>query len=322
MATIKDIRRRIRSVQSTQQITKAMEMVAAAKLRRAQERASAARPYALKMTEILQSLAGAAGELHHPLFEVRDVRRRAVVVMASDKGLCGSFNANVFRHVEVELRGADRSHIDLIPVGRRAAEYFGRRGWTGSLRLPEMGDQVGLARASALARHLIGIFERGEVDRVDLVYTHFVSTASRRVVMEDLLPIRPREPGVVAHAGMHAGAHAHANNADANANNEDANAHETTAAHAVAAAGRPYIFEPSPRGIFADLLPRYVQTRVMSAMAESLASEHSARLISMGAATKNAGDMISALTLIRNKLRQAAITKEISELVGGAEALR
>jgi F-type H+-transporting ATPase subunit gamma len=284
MATIKDIRRRIRSVSSTQQITKAMEMVAAAKLRRAQDRILSARPYAAKMTEVLGSLAAAAGERSDPLFDVREVRIRTYVVIASDKGLCGAFNANLFRHAETDLKGCDRAKIDLIPVGRRANDYFGKRGWNRSFRVPELGDQADLAVAQELARHLIGLYTRRETDAVDLLYTKFVSTGSRRIVQERFLPIVPE-------AGRHG-------------------------------IEKNFIFEPSPEAIFGDLLPRYIRTRVMTAIADSLASEHAARLISMGAATKNAGEMITALTLIRNKLRQAAITKEISELVGGAEALK
>jgi len=284
MATIKDIRRRIRSVASTQQITKAMEMVAAAKLRRAQDRIISTRPYAAKMTDVMKSLSAAASERSDPLFAIREVHRRTYVVIASDKGLCGAFNANLFRHAETALKGWDRQKVDLIPVGRRANDYFGKRGWKGSFKLPELGDQVDFAKASSLARHLMGIYARGETDSVEILYAKFISTGSRRIVQESFLPIVPE-------TGDHG-------------------------------PEKDYIFEPSAEAIFSDLLPRYVRTRIATAMADSLASEHAARLISMGAATKNAGEMITALTLIRNKLRQAAITKEISELVGGAEALR
>lgn len=284
MATLKDIRRRIRSVQSTQQITKAMEMVAAAKLRRSQGRALAARPYAKTMTSILESLAGAASEQSHPLFDVRDVRRRSIVVITSDKGLCGAFNSNILRRAELELRGADRASTDLIAIARRANDYFGKRGWTGSTRIAELGDQVDLAKAQAVARHLVDLYTRRETDEVLFVYTKFITTGRREVTVEKMLPIRAEVGG-----------------------------------HQVQ---KDYIFEPSPEKIFGELLPRYVLTRVMSVMADSLASEHAARLMSMSAATKNAGEMIQALTMVRNKLRQAAITKEISELVGGAEALK
>jgi F-type H+-transporting ATPase subunit gamma len=262
-----------------------MEMVAAAKLRRAQDRILQARPYAAKMTEVLQQLASAAGEVSDPLFEVRTpVRRRTLVVIASDKGLCGAFNANLFRHAEAGAKGIDRQTINLIPVGRRANDYFGKRGWKGDYRVPELGDQVNLTRAVQLARYLIDLYRRGETDSVEFLYTRFITTGTRRIVQETFLPIAPEKSE-----------HAHP---------------------------RDYIFEPDAAAIFSSLLPTYVQTRVQTAFADSLASEHAARLISMGAATKNAGEMISALTLIRNKLRQAAITKEISELVGGAEALK
>jgi F-type H+-transporting ATPase subunit gamma len=285
MATIKDIRRRIKSVKSTQQITKAMEMVAAAKLRRAQDRILQARPYAAKMTEVLKQLASAAGEVSDPLFDVRTpVRHRTIVVIASDKGLCGAFNANLFRHVEGACKGVDRGTINLVPVGRRANDYFGKRGWKGDYRVPELGDQVNLTKAVQLARYLIDLYRRGGTDSVELVYTKFITTGTRKIVQETFLPITPEKSE-----------HAHP---------------------------RDYIFEPDAAAIFSSLLPSYVQTRVQTAFADSIASEHAARLISMGAATKNAGEMISVLTLIRNKLRQAAITKEISELVGGAEALK
>ena len=281
MATLKDIRRRIRSVASTEQITKAMQMVAASKLRRSQDRILSARPYADTMTQILKSVAGAAAEFSHPLFEVRPVRRRTLVVIASDKGLCGSYNANLFRQAEQELGGWDQGQVDLIPLGRRASRYFGKRGWQGSYGIVELGDQVSLFKSQDLARHLVGLYARGETDRVDLLYTRFLSVGSRRIVNETILPIAPE-------------------------------------AEAADGMRKNYIFEPTAQAIFGRLLPRYVQTRVMTATAESLASEHASRLVSMSAATKNAGDMITALTLVRNKLRQAAITKEISELVGAA----
>ncbi len=290
MATIKDIRRRIRSVASTQQITRAMEMVAAAKLRRAQERVVSARPYSEKMTEVLQNLASATAgsEIQNPLFQVREVRRRTVVVIASDKGLCGAFNANLFRAAEERLRGVDREAFDLIPVGRRPTSYFGKRGWTGSTRIPELGDTLDIEKARSLARHLMAIYSEGKTDSVDFLYTKFITVGSRRIAWETLLPIVPGK----AAPGVEKGP------------------------------ARDYIFEPSAAAIFDDILPRYVQTRVLMAMGDSLASEQAARLVSMSAATKNAGEMITALTLVRNKLRQAAITKEISELVGGAEALK
>jgi F-type H+-transporting ATPase subunit gamma len=283
MATLKQIRRRIRSVKSTQQITKAMEMVAAAKLRRAQDRVIASRPYAAGVRGMLQNLA-AAGELTHPLFEVRPVRRRALVLIASDKGLCGSYNMNVFRTAERMLAGADRAAIDLVPVGRRANQYFGKRGWKCDLALAELGDQIDPMTARRLAQELVARQMRGEVDKVEVLYTRFLSTVSRRVEVMPVLPVAPE--------GGEAGPRI------------------------------DYIYEPSPAAIFQALLPRYVENRILQAMAESLASEHSSRMVSMGSATKNAKEVIDHLTLVGNKLRQAAITREISEIVGGAEGLK
>ena len=283
MATLKQIRRRIRSVKSTQQITKAMEMVAAAKLRRAQDRVVASRPYSNGLRAMLQNLSAAAGEVSHPLFEVRPLRRRALVVIASDKGLCGSFNMNVIRQAERSLAEVDRSTVDLIPVGRRAGQYFAKRGWSLPHAVPELGDQVNPMMAKALAQDLISRYVRGEIDAVDVLYTKFVSTVSRRVETMTVLPVAPEQ---VEGGG-----------------------------------GRvDYIYEPSPAAIFTTLLPRYVENRILQAIAESLASEHSSRMVSMGGATKNAREVIDHLTLVGNKLRQAAITREISEIVGGAES--
>lgn len=289
MATLKQIRRRIRSVQSTQQITKAMEMVAAAKLKRAQDRVLASRPYAVRISAMLQSLAGSAQNLAHPLFETRPVQRRVVVVLASDKGLCGSYNMNVFRGTERQFAGM--ASVSLVPGGRRAQQYFSRRHWPMPFVLPEMGDQANQARAKELALVLIRMYVGRETDQIDLAYTQFISTMQRRFVIEPLLPITGLAP-----AG--------------------------TGGDAAASEGTNYIFEPSPEAIFSTLLPKYVENRVLQAIAESLASEHSARMVSMGAATKNASDVIDHLTLVRNRLRQAAITREISEIVGGADALK
>lgn len=284
MATLKQIRRRIRSVKSTQKITRAMEMVSAAKLRRAQDRALAARPYARKVTEVLQSLSGAAGSLSHPLFEVRPVARKVVVVIASDKGLCGSFNMNVFRRVEQTYPKETRAAIAVYPVGKRASAYFGKRPWQIAGLMPELGDQTNLQKARALAEELTGLFVRKEVDEVSIVGSRYISVISRRVSEDQLLPIVPEK-----------GAEGGSSN---------------------------YIFEPSPEAIFDVLLPRYVENRVLQAMSESLAAEHAARMVSMGSATKNAKEVIENLTLVGNKLRQAAITREISEIVGGVEALK
>ncbi len=284
MATLKQIRRRIKSVKSTQQITKAMEMVAAAKFRRAQERVGSARPYAARIGAMLENLAGAAGAVSHPLFEVRPVRRRALVVIASDKGLCGSFNMNVIRAAEELLGEGERASWELVPMGRRISQYFGKRGWTFGHAVPELGDQADAGKAHDLASELVAMQLREQVDRVDILYTRFITTMSRRVETVPVLPVTAVRRGTVE--------------------------------------AKEYIYEPSPQAIFHTLLPRYVENRMFQAMAESLASEHSARMISMGAATNNARDVIASLTLVANKIRQASITREISEIVGGADGLK
>ena len=283
MATLKQIRRRIRSVENTRQITKAMEMVAAAKLRRAQQRAESIRPYTSKMREVLQSLASSASIRTDPLFQVREVAREGWILLASDKGLCGSYNVNVSRELEKRIKGRDSAGVYLIPVGRRINDYFRRRAWEMDGTFRELGDQLDLNLASGLARRAVQLYREGALDRIRVVYTHFISAASRKVVEEQLLPIEPPQGSE---------------------------------------GGLEYIFEPSAHAILGALLPRYVEGLVRTALSEALASEHSTRMLAMGNATRNAEDMIRTLTLVGNKLRQAAITKEISEIVGGAEALK
>lgn len=282
MATLKQIRRRIRSVQSTKQITKAMEMVAAAKLRKAQSRAEAARPYAETMELALANLSGAARTLSHPLFEEREVKRVMLGVVASDKGLCGAFNANVVRRAEERIAEIGRERVMLVPIGKRTCGYFRRRGWDMSTAVHMLGDSVDLVLVRELGRQAVEQFLAGEIDRVEFIYTRFISTAKRVVDTATIMPIAPTGKSATDTA---------------------------------------YIFEPDPETIFDTLLPRYVTTRILSVLADSLASEFSARMLAMGNATKNAEEMISSLTLTANKLRQAAITTELGEIVGGAAAL-
>jgi F-type H+-transporting ATPase subunit gamma len=284
MATLRDIKRRIRSVKSTQQITKAMEMVAAAKLRRAQSRVLAARPYARAMDAVLENLSATAAEVGHPLFTPRPVQKRLVVVIGADRGLCGSYNAGLFRATESFLRSDDGRNTQLFLIGRKARDYFRRRRYDVLDVMTDLPADALLESARTLSDRLQRAFLSGEVDAVDLQYTQFVSVMSRRVVREPFLPIRPREakPG---------------------------------------AAARNYIFEPDAESLLADLLPRYATTKLLQALAEAAASEHAARMVAMSSARKNAGELIDALVLRRNRLRQAIITKEIAEIVGGAEAL-
>jgi F-type H+-transporting ATPase subunit gamma len=283
MANLRDIRRRIKSVQNTQQITKAMEMVSAAKLRRAQGRLEAARPYGSKMKELLENLAAAAAQVDHPLFEKRAVTRRALVVVTSDKGLAGSYNANVLRRAEAYLRSEEGERTAIITIGRKGGDFIRRRNFTVLKHYQEIGDPVDIVRAQVVSREIMGFYLSREVDEILVLGTRFISAMSRALTLETFLPIEPPE-----------------------GKRDPVN----------------YIFEPNAEAIFAGLLPHYVANRMLMTLLEASASEHGARMVSMGSASRNAVDMIDTLTLQRNRARQAAITKEINEIVGGAEALK
>lgn len=283
MPALIDIRRRIRSVKSTQQITKAMKMVSAAKLRRAQEAMFAARPYARKMTEVLNSMASRATPDAHPLLEERGHQKVLLVVITADKGLCGAFNANIIRTATRFLADRGDGDVTLSLVGRKARDFFRRRAV--KVRSERVGVFQALRYETAreLARELMDAFTRGEADQVFLVYNEFKSVIQQRLVVDRLLPVErhaisPRDPAL------------------------------------------DYLYEPEPAGIFATILPKHVEVQVWKALLESQAAEHGARMTSMDAATNNASEMIDRLTLYMNKVRQAAITKEIIEVVSGAGA--
>jgi len=283
MATLRDIRRRIKSVRSTQQITKAMEMVAAAKLRRAQGRLEAARPYGLKIREMLENLAAVAAEVQHPLFEVRPVERRVLVVVTGDRGLAGSYNGAVIRRAEAYLKSPEGARTALVTVGRKGRDYFRRRQVPVLRQYTDLGDPVNLLRAQAMSREIVDLFLDRDADEILVLGTRFISAMSRALTLETFLPIEPP-------------------------------------------AGKKdpvdYLFEPDAASIFARLVPDYVANRMLMILLEASTSEHGARMVAMGSASKNAGEMIDRLTLDHNRARQAAITKEIAEIVGGAEALR
>jgi len=286
MATLQDIRRRIRSVQSTQKITRAMKLVAAAKLRRAQERIIEARPYAFKMAELVGTLARALGEDKHALLVRREGDRKLFVVITADKGLCGAFNSNIIRRSIELLRGSMEGAGALVAVGRKARDFYRRRSWT--IRGERIGllDRLTLGHARDLAGELMRAYVDDEVDEVSLVFNEFRSVAVQRVVVERLLPIE---------------AHAEAPGEGAAVD---------------------YLYEPDPTAILAALLPRHVEVQLYRALLESSAGEHGARMTAMEAATKNAQEMIGLLTIQYNKARQERITKELLDIVGGAEALR
>jgi F-type H+-transporting ATPase subunit gamma len=283
MPALVDIRRRIRSVKNTQQITKAMKMVSAAKLRRAQDAIFAARPYARRMLDVLNSVASRADPSLHPLLQERGAARQLLVVVTADKGLCGGFNANIIRAATRFLDEQGGRQVSLGLVGRKGRDHFRRR--PAKVRHEHVGlfQVLSYARAQALARELMDAYGGGEFDAVHLVYNEFKSVIQQRVVVERLLPIQrmslaPQEPA------------------------------------------QDYLYEPDPAAIFAELLPKHVEVQVWRALLESAAAEHGARMTAMDSATNNAGEMIESLTLYMNKVRQAAITKEIIEVVSGAGA--
>ena len=281
MPALIDIRRRIRSVKNTQQITKAMKMVSAAKLRRAQEAIFAARPYARKMMEVLNGVATRADPESHPLLQERGDDKVLLVIVTADKGLAGGFNANIIRAAVhfLEERQAKDLRLDLI--GRKGRDFFKRRRF--AIRTERLGlfQSLQYAAAREIAGQLMKVYVDGEVDQVFLLYNEFKSVIQQKVVVERLLPIAkltfdPKEPAL------------------------------------------DYLYEPGPGQIFANLLPKHVEFQVWRALLESAAAEHGARMAAMDAATNNADDMIERLTLYMNKVRQAAITKEIIEVVSGA----
>jgi F-type H+-transporting ATPase subunit gamma len=286
MASLKVLRRRIRSVTSTRQITKAMEMVAAAKLRRAQARALATRPYAIQLTAMLESLAAVAREQELPLFAAREVKQTALVLISSNRGLCGGFNTNLFRAAEERLRRAEPGSLALVIVGRKGRDFFRRRKWPVLATFADLGDAVGVESARRVTADLLERFETGAVDKVEILYTRFHSALRRQVTFETFLPI-----GAAPAAGG-------------------------------PEVARDMIFEPGLESIFAALLPRFASARMLAALADSRASEEGARMTAMGAANKNAGELLDLLVLQRNRLRQSMITREILDIVGGAEALK
>lgn len=291
MASLLDMRRRIKSVKNTQQITKAMKMVAAAKLKRAQDRVTAARPFAQKMSEVLGGLSAKIGdEFSHPLLDVRGDERYLIVHVSADKGLCGGFNTNINKVSQNFMVENQSKEIEMIAVGRKGRDFFKRR----NVNLTE--EYVGLTNsgsanftdASEIAQNLIKTFtENQNIDKVFLVYTEFKTVLSQKPIIEQLLPI-PRT-----------------------ASEEDT----------ANAAQAEYIYEQPPAEIFGKLLPKQVETQVYKAMLESVASEQGSRMTAMDSASKNAGELIDTLTLNMNRIRQAAITKEIIEVVSGAAAL-
>jgi F-type H+-transporting ATPase subunit gamma len=299
MPSLIDLRRRIRAVKNTQQITKAMKMVAASKLRRAQERIMNARPYAVQMQRVLGSVASRVDPSIHPLLTIRERRPDAktlVIVVTGDKGLCGSFNTNVIKAAGVyllELPGP----ATLGLVGRKGRDFFGRRGFAVLFEQIGIFQKLRFEDAREIAKMATDAFISGEVDRVVLAYNEFKSVMTQRVVIHQLLPIERAEVDEGAQAGAQGGSPGEGY------------------------LPVEYLYEPSPQEIFNQLLPRYVEVQIYRALLESNAAFFAAQMTAMDTATKNSAEMIGDLTLYMNKVRQAAITREIIEVVSGAEAL-
>jgi F-type H+-transporting ATPase subunit gamma len=285
-----DLRRRIRAVKSTQQITKAMKMISASKLRRAQERVVGARPFAVQMQRVLNSVASRVDASTHPLLADREPgpdSKVMLIVITADKGLCGGFNTNIIKAASAFIGSTKGRAVELGLVGRKGRDFFKRRGF--EVRIEEIGifQRVRYADAQRVAHAAIEEFTSGRVDKVFIVYNEFKSVMQQRVVTEQLLPIPKQDV-------------------------------EKTAP---IAGDIDYLYEPGPDRIFADLLPKHIEIQVYRALLESAAAEHAARMTAMDAASKNSGEIIDTLTLYMNKVRQAAITREIIEVVSGAQAL-
>ena len=298
MANLQDLRRRVRSVRNMQKITKAMKMVAAARLRRAQERVVAARPYANTMMRVLAGLAERAGDFHHPLLDQRGDEHLVIALVTSDKGLCGGFNTNLIKAAQQFIRDHPGKKIELVTIGRKGRDFFRRRP-VKTLReyINVTARPVDHEDAAVIARELMEMFtaEGSTIDKVFLIYNEFKSVMSQTVTTRQLLPIGAEALSAATAAGTHPSGEG-----------------EVLI---------DYLYEQPPARIFGDLLPRYVETQLFYALLESVASEHGARMTAMDSASKNAGEVIETLTLNMNRVRQASITREIIEVVSGARAL-
>ncbi len=307
MPSLLDLRRRIRAVKSTQQITKAMKMISASKLRRAQERVVGARPFALQMQRVLNSLASRVDSSTHPLLAERENgpdSKVLLIVVTADKGLCGGFNTNIIKAAGSFIGSTGANAVVLGLVGRKGRDFFRRRGF--EVRFEEIGifQKVRYADAKRIAEAAIEEFTSGRVNRVFIVYNEFKSVMQQRVTTEQLLPIPKQQVGTGGKSGS---------------DPLDARGGQTPKAPVLGDVD--YIYEPGPARILGDLLPKHIEIQVYRALLESAAAEHAARMTAMDAATKNSGEIIDSLTLYMNKVRQAAITREIIEVVSGAQAL-
>ncbi len=285
MQALREIRRRIRSVQNTQQITKAMEMVAAARLKKAQSKVESSRPYANKLQNLLKNLSRVKGVAFHPLFQKKEqVKKTLLFLITSDRGLCGPFNTNIIKEAESFLKNYEKNKISLITVGKKGFNFFRKKHWEIEQKYLGLEGRVEISQLKSMTNLLIELFLSKKVDEVYILYTKFINPVTSEVTLEKFLDIESeKEEG-----------------------KEEIK----------------YIFEPNIDKIFKVLLPKYCINKIQMALFESFASEHGSRMTAMSSATKNAEEMIEELTLTRNKLRQSAITKEMLEIASGAEALK
>jgi len=283
MANLKDIRDRIKSIRSIQQVTKAMKMVAAAKLRRAQERMEQARPYEKRLSQVIHSLLPDADRSLLPLLDVREVKRVALVVFSSDRGLAGSFNSSVIRRAEEEIKSIGKEATELICIGRRVRDYFRKRDYNIAVDHADFWSELSFTHAMEFGKDVIELFVSGEVDEVHVIFNWFRSVGTQEIRMERLLPLvyEGEEQTLIER-----------------------------------------LYEPSKDELVCSLIPRHMNVEMWKYLLESYASEQAARMVAMDNATENAGELIHDMRLEFNKLRQAAITKEVLEIVSGAEALK
>jgi len=287
MPTLLDFRRRIRSVKNTQQITRAMKFVAAARLRRAQESALAARPYAMELVRLLRSIMARVDQPQHPLLAKRPEERILAIVLSGERGLAGAFNTNILRKANEFLRQHKSKKLSVVPVGKKGRDALKRAGFTFAAEYVNVLAKVEFATAREIAGLVTELYEKEEIDSVYLIFSEFKTVITANLKVEKLLPVEPE-------AELREGS------------------------SKVPESQVDYIYEQAPERLLGALLPKYVEAQVLRAMLESSASEYAARMAAMESATRNAGEVIQALTLYMNKVRQAAITKEIIEIVSGA----
>ena len=284
MASTQDIRRRIKSVRSIEQITKAMKMVAAARLRKAQERAYASQPFTEKILEVLGTVANSRLDVTHPLLAKREIKKTAYLILSADKGLAGAYSSNLMKEALAAMEGKPKEEMAIIAVGRKAKEYFSRRSYQIEREYLGFSERPTYEHATRIAAEVSADFTAGLYDEVYLVYTYFRSPINQHPTHLKLLPAQ--------------------------------------APQAAEEAARDFIFEPSAESVLTVLLPRYLETVIYGGLMQAAASELGSRMTAMGSATDNAEELIHKLVLNYNKVRQATITREISEIVGGAEALK